>query len=251
MGRCLPCILAAVMMIVVAPAFAGGLATQMWRCELDEDVGEEQVAEAAQKWLAAAKKMKGGENLEAYVFFPVAVSDMGESDMIFVVTTPTFAEWGAFWDGYKGSPASKLDEANKDAIVPTDSGLWETLKVKDSSGTAAPISDGKVMQMWKCEVDDDTSEDQVMAAAEKWLAAAKTMKGGKNLTANVFFPVAVSNMGQSDMIFVLTAPTFAEWGAFWDDYTESPAAKLDVANKDAVVPTDSGLWEAIKVKTTD
>ena len=104
------------------------------------------------------------------------------------------------------------------------------------------------MQKWTCELDDDTTEEQVKEAAQKWLAAAKTMKGGKNLEAFVFFPVAVSNMGQSDIIFAISAPTFAEWGAFWDGYKNSPAAKLDIANKDAIVPTDSGLWESIKVE---
>jgi len=76
--------LVAVMMIAVAPAFAGGRATQMWRCELHDDATEEQVAKAAQKWLAAAKTMKGGKNLEASVYFPVAVNNTGQSDIIFV-----------------------------------------------------------------------------------------------------------------------------------------------------------------------
>ena len=130
MNRILRWMTVAAMMIAVAPAFAGGKATQMWRCELQDDVTEDQVADIAQKWLAAAKTMEGGKNLEAYVFFPVAVSNMGESDIIFVVTAPTFAEWGTFWDGYKDSPAANLDKANRDAVVPTDSGLWEAIKVK-------------------------------------------------------------------------------------------------------------------------
>ena len=113
---------------------------------------------------------------------------------------------------------------------------------------AAPAFSGEATQMWKCEMDDDTTEEQVNAAAQEWLAAARTMKGGKNLEAYVFFPVAVNNMGESDIIFAISAPTFAEWGAFWDGYKDSPAAKLDIANKNAIVPTDSGLWEAIKVK---
>jgi hypothetical protein len=130
MNRILQWMTVVVMMIAVAPAFAGGKATQMWRCELHDDATEEQVVQAAEKWLAAAKTMKGGANLEAYVFFPVAVSNMGQSDIIFAISAPTFAEWGEFWDGYKGSAAAKLDIANKDAIVPTDSGLWEAIKVK-------------------------------------------------------------------------------------------------------------------------
>ena len=248
MNRILRWMTVAVMMIAVAPAFAGGKATQMWRCELHDDATEDQVVEAAEKWLAAAKTMKGGANLEAYVYFPVAVNNNGESDLIFVVVAPSFKEWGRFWDGYKGSPAAKLDKANQEFIVAPDSGLWESIKAKSPSGTVAPAAPGKATQMWRCELDDDATEEQVEKAAEKWLAAAKTMSGGKNLEAYVYFPVAVNDTGQSDMFFVVRAPTFQEWGEFWDGYKGSPAAKLDKANRDFLVATDSGLWESIKVK---
>jgi len=251
MNRNLPWMFVAVMVMAVAPAFAGGKATQMWKCELDDDATEEQVVEAAQEWLAAAKTMKGGKNLEAYVYFPVAVNNNGESDLIFVVVAPTFKEWGEFWDGYKGSPAAKLDKAHQDFIVAPDSGLWESIKVEAMPKTVAAASAGKATQMWRCELDDDATEDQVKEAGEKWLAAAKTMSGGKNLEAYVYFPVAVNDSGQSDMIFVVRAPTFKEWGEFWDGYKDSPAAKLDKANRDFIVATDSGLWESIKVKTKD
>jgi len=249
MGRPLSFLLAAVMMmIVVAPAFAGGRATQMWRCELDDDATEEQVIKSAQKWLAAAKKTKGGENLDAYVYFPVAVNNNGDSDMIFVVSAPSFKEWGEFWDGYADSPAAKLDGENQDMISPTDSGLWESIKVKSPT---APKAAGKAMQIWRCELDDDASEEQVVKAAEKWLAVAKTMDGGKNLEAYVYFPVAVNNNGDSDLFFVINAPNFKEWGTFWDGYKDSPAAKLDEENKDIITPTDSALWESIKVEASE
>ena len=251
MNRSLVLLLAAVMMIAVAPAFAGGKATQMWRCELDDDATEEQVVEAAQKWLAAAKTMKGGKNLEAHVYFPVAVNNLPETDLLFVVTAPTFTEWGEFWDGYKDSPVAKLDKANRDFIVAPNSGVWESIKVKPPSGTVAPTSAMKATQMWKCELDDDATEEQVEEAAQKWLAAAKTMKGGKNLEAYVYWPVAVNNVAEMDLIFVVRAPTFKEWGTFWDGYKGSPCAKLDKANRDFIVAPNSALWESIKVKTTN
>ncbi|MGI9242680.1 MAG: hypothetical protein ACR2RV_17925 [Verrucomicrobiales bacterium] len=220
----------------------------MWRCELDDDATEAQVVAAAQKWLAVAKKMKGGENLEAFVYFPVAVNNNGQSDMIFVVRAPSFKEWGEFWDGYADSPAAKLDKENNDIVVPTDSGLWESFKVKSES---APESSGKATQIWRCELDDDATEEQVVAAAEKWLATAKTMAGGKNLEAYVYFPVAVNDTGESDLFFVINAPSFQEWGEFWDGYGDSAAAKLDKENNDIVVPTDSGLWESIKIEAAE
>ena len=64
--------------------------------------------------------------------YEVAARDLvpDESDMIFMVVAPTFKEWGEFWDGYADSPAAKLDKKNRDFVVPTDSGLWESIKVE-------------------------------------------------------------------------------------------------------------------------
>jgi G:T-mismatch repair DNA endonuclease (very short patch repair protein) len=250
MNRSLPYMLVVVMIIAVAPAFAGGKATQMWRCELDDDATEEQVVKAAQEWLAAAKTMKGGKNLEAYIYFPVAVNNLPDTDLLFVVSAPSFKEWGTFWDGYKGSPVAKLDKANRDFIVAPNSGLWESNKVKPPAGSSASTTAMKATQMWKCELDDDATEEQVEDAARKWLAAAKTMDGGKNFEAYVYFPVAVNASGEHDLIFVVRAPTFKEWGTFWDGYKGSPVAKLDKANRDFIVAPNSALWESIKVGTT-
>ena len=122
--------LVAVLMIGAAPAYSGE-ATQMWKCEVDVETTEAEIKEMASEWLKAAKKMEGGENLEAYVFFPIAVNMSGETDLIFVVVAPTFEEWGRFWDGYAGSEAAKIDERNVElGVVCPDSALWESITVK-------------------------------------------------------------------------------------------------------------------------
>ena len=121
--------LISMLMIVASPAYSGGVAMQMWKCELDENASEQDVKDKTSKWLKAAKTMKGGENLEAFVFFPVAVNNMGATDMIFTVTAPSFAEWGMFWDSYAGSPAAATDNEN-DLVDCPDSALWESFKVK-------------------------------------------------------------------------------------------------------------------------
>ena len=117
-----------ILIIGVAPAFAGE-ATQMWKCEMDDDATEAQVMKGAEDWLAAAKTMKGGENLKATVYFPIAVNDTLETDVWFVVEAPTFEEWGRFWDGYAGSAAEKIDNANQEFVICPDSALWESIKV--------------------------------------------------------------------------------------------------------------------------
>ena len=121
---------ALVMVIASASAFAGGEATQMWRCEMEDDATEAQIMEGARKWLAAAKKIKGGENFEVTVLFPIAVNATGEMDLMLIVTAPTFKEWGEFWDGYENSEAAKIENENHELVVCPDSVVWEAMKAK-------------------------------------------------------------------------------------------------------------------------
>ena len=122
-------VLVSMLLIVAVPAYSGGAAMQMWKCQMNDDASEQAVKDRAAEWLKAAKTMKGGNNLEAYVYFPVAVNNMGETDLIFTVIAPSFAEWGMFWDSYEGSAAAATDKKNKLVDCP-DSGLWESFKVK-------------------------------------------------------------------------------------------------------------------------
>ena len=197
----------------------------------------------AQEWLAAARMMDGGEDLDFYVNFPVVVNATGQIDLVFVVTAPTFKEWGKFWDAY---PDSKAAELEGDIVICPDSVLWESTAVEPKLKTKS--SAHKARQMWRCELDDDATEEQVQEGAEEWLAAARTMKGGKNLEAYVYHPVVVNATGQVDLIFVLTAPTFEEWGEFWDGYPDSPAAIVEEKTNEFLVCPDSVLWEASKVE---
>jgi hypothetical protein len=121
--------LALIMVVAAAPAFSGD-AVQMWRCEMDDDATEAQVKAMAQEWLEAAKKLDGGEGLEAFVLFPVAVNATGEMDVMFVVVAPSFQDWGKFWDAYGGSPAAALERQHEEAVVCPDSVVWESFKVE-------------------------------------------------------------------------------------------------------------------------
>ena len=116
-----------VALFVAAPGFAGD-AVQMWRCEMVDDATEEQIEAHAAQWLKTAKKVGGGENLEAYVYFPIAVNGTGQMDFMFVVVAPSFGEWGKFWDNYSDSDAFEAE--NHDLSVCPDSVLWESFKVE-------------------------------------------------------------------------------------------------------------------------
>ena len=111
--------------------------------------------------------------------------------------------------------------------------------------TAGPAFSGQAMQMWNCGMEDGVSEADVEKSAAKWLKAVRQLDGGKNLEAMLLFPVAVNATGETDLIFMVTAPTFAEWGRFWDVYPSSDAA---AGENDGIFCPDSVIWEAIKVK---
>ena len=129
MKNLLGIVFVALLFVVAAPAFSGE-AVQMWKCELDDALSEDQVEAHAAQWLAAAKKLPGAENMQATIFFPIAVNATGEMDVMFVVSIPTFEEWGKFWDNYQDSDAADIEEDAQEAIVCPDSVVWESVAVE-------------------------------------------------------------------------------------------------------------------------
>jgi len=121
-------ILISILMMVAAPAWSSS-AVAVYTCEQDEDASEADVLAATAEWAQAAKGMKGGENVDAFVMFPVAVT-MGESDFLFVVTAPSLAEWGAFMDGYEGSAVADVDKKYAEIADCPDSALWESFRAE-------------------------------------------------------------------------------------------------------------------------
>ena len=115
------------LMIVATYVYADAM--QLYYCEQDDDTTDEQVDAIAAEWIKAARTMKGGENIEGYLRFPIA-AEAGERDFVFVVVGPSFAEWGAFTDAYEGSPAEEVDDRFSEMADCTRSAIWESHKVK-------------------------------------------------------------------------------------------------------------------------
>ena len=47
---------------------------------------------------------------------------------------------------------------------------------------------------------------------------------------------------------VVVAPSFEQWGVFWDGYEGSPAAAVDAKNNNTgTVCPNSGVWESEKI----
>jgi hypothetical protein len=117
-----------VLMFVAAPAWSDA-AIHLYHCELEDEAHDDALTEIASKWLEVARGMKGGENLQVNLYFPIAV-EMGESDFIFMVVAPSFAEMGAFLDAYADSPLEDVDdEFDKLAVCP-HSTMWESIPVE-------------------------------------------------------------------------------------------------------------------------
>jgi hypothetical protein len=110
---------------------------------------------------------------------------------------------------------------------------------------AVPASAAEAMHMWKCEIGEDANEEDVEKHAKNWIKAAKQSKGGAGLKAYLLFPVAVNVVGQTDFMFVVVAPSFEDWGKFWDGYKTSPAAELEGGSK--IACPHSAVWEKVTV----
>ena len=115
------------LMVVASPAYSDAI--QIFNCQYIGDATEDDVFDMSSKWLAAAKTIKGGENLKAVIRFPVAAS-VDDIDFKFVITAPNFSEWGAFTDAYEASTIAEIDDEFEKIADCNDSAVWEGEWVK-------------------------------------------------------------------------------------------------------------------------
>jgi hypothetical protein len=113
---------------------------------------------------------------------------------------------------------------------------------------AAPAYSGEVVHMFRCEQENDASEEDIMAVAQEWLTAARKSKGGEGVDVRILFPVAVNATNQMDFMFIVSAPSFQQWGIFWDNYHDSPVSEVDKGMNSKAVCPDSVLWEVERIK---
>lgn len=115
--------------MAASPAYSGE-AVQMFRCEQGEGASEEDILALAQQWIAAARKTKGGEGLQVQVLFPIAVNATNQIDFMLLVSAPSVAQWGLFWDNYSASTVGEVDDAMADKAICPDSALWEVERIE-------------------------------------------------------------------------------------------------------------------------
>lgn len=127
MKKLLSLMIVSIFMLVASPVYAEAI--QIFNCEYEGDATEDDVFDMAGKWLAAAKTLKGGENLQVVIRFPVAAS-VDDIDFKFVLVTPTFAEWGEFTDAYEASKLQEIDDELYKIADCNDASMWEGEVVK-------------------------------------------------------------------------------------------------------------------------
>ena len=112
----------AMLMVFAAPAYSETI--QIFNCTFEGEATDDDVMAMATKWLKAAKTLKGGENVQIAIRFPVAAA-VTDVDFKWVVMTPNFAEWGAFTDAYELSDLQKIDDELFKVANCGESSLWE------------------------------------------------------------------------------------------------------------------------------
>ncbi len=119
---------ASVMFLFTAPAYADSI-VQLWSCKLNDGKTGADVVAASSVWLKAAKTNEGGEDIEAFVEFPIA-ADTGDDDFTFVLVVADTKTWGVFNHDYLDSPAGEAEEAWGEVATCSVSSLWASVEIE-------------------------------------------------------------------------------------------------------------------------
>ena len=117
----------AMLMVFASPAYSEAI--QIFNCTFEGDATEDDINAMATKWLKAAKTLKGGENIQVAIRYPVAAA-VTDVDFKFVVMTPNFADWGVFTDVYEASKLQEIDDELFKIANCGESSLWEGAMVE-------------------------------------------------------------------------------------------------------------------------
>jgi len=102
------------MHLFAAPAFADNL-IQIWDCQLNDGKTGDEVVAVSSTWLAAAKKIEGGEDFTVLLRFPIA-ANAGDDDFRFVLVVADARTWGSW-----------IDNSVLDADLPAANDAWNAV----------------------------------------------------------------------------------------------------------------------------
>ena len=123
-------LLAASAFAAIAAPIAANEFDQVWNCELNPGKSLDDAQAVSLSWLKAAKSMESGDQLQAFINYPIIVS-ASQNRFDFVVRAPSLAAWGAFYDKYdSGTAVAKADEEFATVATCSGSTMWENIKVE-------------------------------------------------------------------------------------------------------------------------
>jgi hypothetical protein len=96
-----------------------------------------------------------------------------------------------------------------------------------------------VVQVWRCQLVDGKTDDDLMALSKSWLDAAKQIND--NARVSVSFPIA-ADAKEGSFLFAFFLPDFTAWGTFNDAYPDSAVAQVDEGWNEIAPCKISGLW---------
>ena len=111
----------------------------------------------------------------------------------------------------------------------------------------APAYGDSILQIWDCELNDNKTTADVIAASSVWLKAAKKNEGGEDIEVTLEFPI-VGEAGDSDFYFVLSIADTKSWGVFNHDYPDSPAGQAEEAWADVATCSESSLSASVDIE---
>ncbi len=111
----------------------------------------------------------------------------------------------------------------------------------------APAYGDSILQIWTCELNDNKTGADVIAASSVWLKAAKNNEGGEDIEVSLEFQI-VGDAGDDAFYFVLSVADTKIWGVFNHDYPDSPAGQAEEAWADVATCSDSSLSASVDIE---
>ena len=111
----------------------------------------------------------------------------------------------------------------------------------------APAYGDSILQIWDCELNDNKTPADVIAASSVWLKAAKNNEGGEDIGVTLEFQI-VGDAEDGDFYFVLSVADTKTWGVFNHDYFDSPAGQAEEAWADVATCSKSVLSASVDVE---
>ncbi len=111
----------------------------------------------------------------------------------------------------------------------------------------APAYGDSILQIWECELNDNKTPADVIAASSVWLKAAKNNEGGEDITVSLEFQI-VGDAEDGDFYFVLSVTDTKTWGVFNQDYPDSPAGQAEEAWADVATCSSNTLSASVDIE---